>query len=114
MTLAVWCSGLDCGHCRVVDVERYGDDVPVPWFGPRMRCGRCGHLGAEAPPNWQERVAVEVIIVYKSCSYWRLRTSHWATRPRGRHPLGPAFQFMRRLQTKDQKGGEPACRDPDK
>ena len=54
-TLAVWCSGRGCGHHRVVDVERYGDDVPVPWFGPRMRCERYGHLGADARPNWQKR-----------------------------------------------------------
>ena len=27
-----------CGHHRIIDVERYGDDVSVPWFGPRMRC----------------------------------------------------------------------------
>ena len=54
-TLGVWCSGRGCGRHRVVEVERYGDDVPVPWFGPRMRCERCGHLGADARPNWQER-----------------------------------------------------------
>ena len=65
MTLAARCSGRGCGHHRVVDVERYGDDVPVPWFGPRMRCELCGYLGAGARPNWRERVAVEVIIVYK-------------------------------------------------
>jgi hypothetical protein len=41
-----------CGHHRVIDVERYGDDVSVPWFGPRLRCERCGHLGADARPNW--------------------------------------------------------------
>lgn len=29
-TLAVWCSGSGCGRRRVVDVERYADDVPVP------------------------------------------------------------------------------------
>jgi len=54
-TLGAWCSGRDCYHAAVVDVDRYGDDVPVPWFGPRMRCERCGHLGADARPNWQER-----------------------------------------------------------
>ena len=52
--LAVWCSGCGCGHHRVIDVEQYGDDVPVPWFGPRMRCG---HLGADARPNWSEIAA---------------------------------------------------------
>jgi hypothetical protein len=50
-TLAVWCSGRGCGHHRVIDVERYGDDVPVPRFGPRLRCERCGHLGADARAN---------------------------------------------------------------
>jgi hypothetical protein len=29
-TLAVWCSGRGCGHHRVIDVEQYGDDGPVP------------------------------------------------------------------------------------
>jgi hypothetical protein len=29
--------------------------VPVPSFGPRMRCKKCGHLGATAIPNWIER-----------------------------------------------------------
>ena len=53
-TLAAWCAGIGCGHHSVVDVERYGDDVPVPWFGPRMRCERCGHLGADARPNWSD------------------------------------------------------------
>jgi hypothetical protein len=27
----------------------------VPSFGPRMRCSRCGKLGATAVPNWIER-----------------------------------------------------------
>jgi hypothetical protein len=57
-TLAVWCSRRGCGHHCVVEVERYGDDVPVPWFGPRMRCERCGHLGADARPNWGERLTI--------------------------------------------------------
>ncbi len=56
-TLAAWCSGRDCHHIAVVNVERYGDDVPVPSFGPRMRCERCGHLGADARPNWSETTA---------------------------------------------------------
>jgi len=51
-TIAVWCSARGCGHHHIIDVERYGDDVPVPWFGPRLRCERCGHLGAHARPNW--------------------------------------------------------------
>lgn len=28
-TIAVWCSARGCGHHRIIDVERYGDDVPA-------------------------------------------------------------------------------------
>jgi hypothetical protein len=56
-TLGVWCSGRGCGRHRIIEVERYGDDVPVPWFGPRMRCERYGHLGGGARPNWGELAA---------------------------------------------------------
>lgn len=58
-TLAAWCSARGCHHSAVVDVEQFGDDVPVP-FGPRLRCERCGHLGAGARPNWQERAPVSL------------------------------------------------------
>ena len=53
-TLDVWCSRRGCDHHRVLEVERYGDDVSVQWFGSRMRCERRGHLGADARPNWSE------------------------------------------------------------
>ena len=44
-----------CGHHTEVNVDRWPDEVPVPWFGPRMRCTKCGRLGATAIPNWIER-----------------------------------------------------------
>jgi hypothetical protein len=53
-TLAAWYLGRGCDHFRVLDVSGYPDDVPVPSFGPRLRCERCGHLGAEARPKWSE------------------------------------------------------------
>jgi hypothetical protein len=34
-----------------VDVSNYPDDAPVPSFGPRLRCTRCGHPGADARPQ---------------------------------------------------------------
>jgi len=39
----------------VLNVDGYGDAVPVPAFGPRMVCTSCGIIGAFARPNWQER-----------------------------------------------------------
>jgi len=52
--LSIYCLGPDCHHQAVLDVDCYPDDMPVPAFGPRMRCQRCGHLGADARPNWSE------------------------------------------------------------
>ena len=56
-TLTVWCLARDCNHRSTLDVSKYADDVPVPSFSPRLRCEVCGHLGADARPNWNERVA---------------------------------------------------------
>ena len=39
----------------MINVDCYGDAVPVPAFGPRMVCTSCGIIGAFARPNWQER-----------------------------------------------------------
>lgn len=57
-TLAAWCSARGCHHSGVVDVVRFGDDVAVTSFGPQLRCERCGHLGADARPNWSERAPI--------------------------------------------------------
>jgi hypothetical protein len=56
-TLAVWCLSRICNHRSTLDVSKYEDDVPVTSFGPRLRCKVCGHLGADARPNWNERAA---------------------------------------------------------
>jgi hypothetical protein len=53
-TLAVWCGGRG-QHYKVLDVSSYGNDMPVPSFGPRIVCTTCGAIGADARPNWQER-----------------------------------------------------------
>jgi len=48
----------DCEACHrdaVFNVAAYRDSVPVPAFGPRMVCTRCGMIGADARPNWAER-----------------------------------------------------------
>jgi hypothetical protein len=48
-----------CHHEAVMNVDPFGDAVPVPAFGPRMVCTSCGIGGAFARPNWQERPTSE-------------------------------------------------------
>jgi hypothetical protein len=45
----------NCRHAARLDVDRWPDDVPVPTFGSRMVCTRCGMIGADARPNWKEQ-----------------------------------------------------------
>jgi hypothetical protein len=60
-SIDAWCLGRGCNHHGVIDVGRFDDEVPVPSFGPRMRCEQCGHLGADARPNWSERSTIGVV-----------------------------------------------------
>jgi hypothetical protein len=53
-SLAITCEL--CHHAAVLSVERWADHIPVPSFGPRMVCTRCGIIGADARPNWREQV----------------------------------------------------------
>lgn len=55
-SLFAYCHG--CHHTAVVDISAYADHMPVPTFGPKMRCTNCGHAGADVRPNWVERKAV--------------------------------------------------------
>jgi hypothetical protein len=57
--LAVSC--WQCHHVAIVSDERWPDNTPVPWFGPRMACSRCGIIGADALPNWQEQPPRETL-----------------------------------------------------
>jgi hypothetical protein len=48
-------SWLVCHHEATLNADPWPDDVPVPAFGPRMVCTRCGMVGADARPNWREQ-----------------------------------------------------------
>ncbi|GAB5506098.1 MAG: hypothetical protein Rhirs2KO_12610 [Rhizobiaceae bacterium] len=65
MGCQIWanCCGQNCGHGAKLDleklIERFGPDCPVSrpgGFLSRMRCTRCGHLGASPTltPNGQD------------------------------------------------------------
>jgi hypothetical protein len=44
-----------CHHRAILSADLWPDHVPVPTFGARMMCTRCGIIGADARPNWQEQ-----------------------------------------------------------
>jgi hypothetical protein len=48
-----------CHHQTIMSADPWSDDVPVPTFGPRMVCTRCGIVGADARPNWRAQPARE-------------------------------------------------------
>ncbi len=48
-----------CHHDAVINVDRFGDAVPVPSFRSRMVCTGCGIIDADVRPNWRERPASE-------------------------------------------------------
>jgi hypothetical protein len=64
-SLAVSC--WQCHHGAILSADRWSDDVPVPMFGPRMVCTKCGIIGADARPNWLEQPPRETLTVVQ----WR-------------------------------------------
>ena len=50
-----------CHHRAILSADPWPDHVPVPSFGPRMVCTRCGIIGADARPNWQEQPERETL-----------------------------------------------------
>jgi hypothetical protein len=39
-----------------MNVDHLAGDLTVPSLGPRMLYTKCGMTGADARPNWKERV----------------------------------------------------------
>jgi hypothetical protein len=42
-------------HRAIMSADPWPNHVPVPTFGSRMVCTRCGIVGADVRPNWQEQ-----------------------------------------------------------
>ena len=51
-----------CHHRAILSAEPWPDSTPVPAFGPRMVCTRCGIIGADARPHWGEQPPRETLI----------------------------------------------------
>jgi hypothetical protein len=56
---------VQCNQCRhrvIVNVDHLAGDLTVPSFGPRMVCTKCGTIGADVRPNWQEARRFSLVI----------------------------------------------------
>jgi hypothetical protein len=51
----LWVQCHQLRHERIMNVDHLPGDMTVPSFGPRMVCTKCGMIGANVRPNWQER-----------------------------------------------------------
>ena len=64
---SLWIQCNQCRHTTVMNVDHLPGDQTVPSFGPLMVCTRCGIIGADARPNWQEQPPRET----PTCVQWR-------------------------------------------
>jgi hypothetical protein len=55
-SLFVYCCR--CHHQASLNVDNYRTGIPVPAFSRRMVCTRCGVIGADVRPAWNERAVV--------------------------------------------------------
>jgi hypothetical protein len=55
----VSCLNHECRHQAVFSADDYADEIEVPSFRPRMKCGKCGGKNVDVRPNWNEQPSVE-------------------------------------------------------
>ena len=55
--LIAHCLTSSCRLSALMDVSKYADEVEVPWFRMRVKCGRCGSRNVDVRPNWKEQPA---------------------------------------------------------
>jgi hypothetical protein len=55
--LVAYCLNDACRHQALIDVSSYPDDVEVPSFQRRIKCGKCGRRGrwVDVRPDWNEQ-----------------------------------------------------------
>jgi hypothetical protein len=58
--LIAYCLNDSCRHQAIIDVSSYPGDTPVPWFQPKVKCGKRGAHGRriDVRPNWKERAGM--------------------------------------------------------
>ena len=50
--LLVYCNSGRCNHSTIMNVGHLPDETPIKSLGHGFVCAKCGHLGADAVPNW--------------------------------------------------------------
>ena len=55
--LLVYCNSGRCNHSTIMNVGHLPDETPIKSLGDGFMCAKCGHLGADAVPNWQTHAA---------------------------------------------------------
>jgi hypothetical protein len=53
--LLIYCSTGRCHHSAVVDADRWPDETALRDLCPKAVCTKCGMIGADVRPDWQER-----------------------------------------------------------
>jgi hypothetical protein len=55
--LIAYCLNDAYHHQALIDVSKYPDDVEVPSFQCRIKCGKCGRKGrwVDVRPHWKEK-----------------------------------------------------------
>jgi hypothetical protein len=68
--LLVYCTeGLWCYHSAIIEADRWPDDTVLLDLGRKLVCTRCGIIGGQARPNWDDRVLGESL----TGAQWRRR-----------------------------------------
>ena len=49
---------------NVIEVSKYPDDVEVPSFQRRAKCGKCGGKRVDVRPNWKEQPTMQTKLRY--------------------------------------------------
>jgi hypothetical protein len=53
--LAVHCLNQARRNQAVISADDYADDIEIPSFRLRMKCGKCGGRNVDVRPNWKEQ-----------------------------------------------------------
>jgi hypothetical protein len=52
----VYCGSINCNHGVTMNADHLPDETPIRPLGWHVVCTRCGHVGADARPDWSRHV----------------------------------------------------------